>query len=624
MESEHAPGPCGVTSRREWLQDLRYQNRPRQFVKRRSRVSVQHKLVGPALTLALSVSGAGLCGVAQAGTNEEQAKKLAEQALFDDYLNLKFEAAKTKLILAVDLCRDQCDPEVRAKLYRDLGVVYVAGLKNRDEGVGAFMKAVQIDPAVQLDPDLSNEDIASAFKEAQQLTAAGADAPPPPPGEPAAPAPDQAVTHTRVTHAAVNTPLPLWIRVDAGALESAVKKATVFFRGFGMARFKAESMGAMDDGVWGVELGCGVVGSSEGLFEYYIVVVDGDGDQITSIGTESKPIHVNLQRDVPSAPAPIPGSKAPEACETGPAPAAVASVGGVGGSWDADCPPDFPGCGAKDDSGEGDGAVEPDYERHWFSVGFQQDFLFMDASDNACASDAPASLTCFYQDGRVRDAGEFEFIGSSSTSLPPFNTPGAPPGTNGASSAGLALGTQRVLFGYEFALTPAFHVGGKVGFAFNGGPQSKYYYYHPTPVDAAGNPTTRRVDANAPADEGPIFVPLHAEVRLSYYLLTEGLFQPFIGLSTGLSQVDAKVNTQVRDQRYTTQGCSNVPTGTAGDCWTDVEVWQKSGTAFAGGSLGTLLAFGKNHGLTLEGRFLFMFPASSVGLGAQAGYTIGL
>lgn len=103
---------------------------------------------------------------AQAAPQDAAAIRLADQAIQDDYLNTKFKRAETKLKKAIKLCgKDRCSSDVLARIYRDLGVVLIAGRKNGRRGRDAFARAVQTDPEIRLDPDLSTPEVEKAFVE---------------------------------------------------------------------------------------------------------------------------------------------------------------------------------------------------------------------------------------------------------------------------------------------------------------------------------------------------------------------------------------------------------------------------------------------------------------------------
>ena len=111
--------------------------------------------------------------------------------------------------------------------------------------------------------------------------------------------------------------------------------------------------------------------------------------------------------------------------------------------------------------------------------------------------------------------------------------------------------------------------------------------------------------------------------RAAYWLLgvKSGLFRPFVELSGGVAQVDAKVSTPIIDRNAAVVAeCG--PQNEA--CMiTTVDAWKKTGQAFMSGGLGTMIAFGDTHGATLELRAMQMFGSSALGAAGNIGYAIG-
>ena len=66
-----------------------------------------------------------------------------------------------------------------AKLHRDLGVVLIAGLGDLENGKVELLFAVQTDPTIELDKDLTTPELEKAFQEAK-AQAGGAARPPSP------------------------------------------------------------------------------------------------------------------------------------------------------------------------------------------------------------------------------------------------------------------------------------------------------------------------------------------------------------------------------------------------------------------------------------------------------------
>jgi hypothetical protein len=103
---------------------------------------------------------------AHAEERDEAALKAATSAINKDYLGGKFAAAQRKLQKALKSCgKDQCSPPVLARLYRDLGVVYIGGLGKPNEGRDALARAVQADPSIRLERDLTTPEIKQAFRD---------------------------------------------------------------------------------------------------------------------------------------------------------------------------------------------------------------------------------------------------------------------------------------------------------------------------------------------------------------------------------------------------------------------------------------------------------------------------
>jgi len=120
----------------------------------------------------LALATAFLSRDARAAAQDAEAQELADQAIFTDYLQLDFKAGEKKLRDAIALCeKGSCSPTVQAQVYRDLAVIYITGLKRQDDGRKLLVKALQLDPRVALDADLTTPDLIRVFEEAQQEVA---------------------------------------------------------------------------------------------------------------------------------------------------------------------------------------------------------------------------------------------------------------------------------------------------------------------------------------------------------------------------------------------------------------------------------------------------------------------
>ncbi len=450
--------------------------------------------------LAFSQSLCLLALPARAG-NDDQALALAEKALYEDYLNLEFISARTKLQKAIKLCEKDCSPASTARVYRDMGVLLVAGLQKRDQGVDYFKKALKADPSIQLEADLSTPELESAFEEAQAAAGSG-----------------------------------------EAALGAAMRQS-------------------VDEDVEGAP--------------------PEEQDELLAA--------VEKEQEAEPEPEPEPAPPAPEPePEPEPEPAGPATQLDLDTS---DCPPDFPGCESFEDqwAAESEEEAARHFPRHWLSVGFQMDFLLLDATTTACTGD---TYQCFYGGGVYRNP-------QPTTTVNNVQRTGVGDTGQGDISSGLVPATQRVLVGYDFAITPNFLIGVRGGFAFNGGPQK---------------------DTTPPGKE---FMPIHAEARVGYWFtgVKSGTFRPYAQLGGGMAQIDGAVSTPIVDgERAGAEICATDP-----DCVIQpVDAWKKTGQGFVNIGLGTLIALGNAHGFLVEARAMQMLGSAGLGAGLQAGYAFGL
>src|SRR5262245_27764314 len=90
---------------------------------------------------------------------DAQISELNSQAL-EAYQALDIDTARAKLEQAIGLAQQSgMGGPVVAQTYVNLGVVYVAGMSDRDRGLTAFVSAMCMQGDVQLDPLLSTPDV---------------------------------------------------------------------------------------------------------------------------------------------------------------------------------------------------------------------------------------------------------------------------------------------------------------------------------------------------------------------------------------------------------------------------------------------------------------------------------
>ncbi len=516
--------------------------------------------------LAFLISFAALffgASVAGAAPKDTEAEELAKKAIYTDYLGTKFADAEKNLNKAIGLCKPAaaCSARVRARLFCDLGIVYIGGMNRVDDGKAQFAEALKQDPSIAPDADLVSPEIEAAFAEVKK--GATGDAPPAPnpptPPPPAAPTGGGDLVHTPPTEQATLTPLPLYAEMPPAQTAARVQLS---YKPFGATEWKALEMKPTGKG-FGVEIPCVEIGSAQGDLSYYIQAFDAAQNLVTWSGTRAVPNKVAIRVSLQGEPPHLPGQPPPARCaDTG------------------DCPPEFPGChGAKEpppscDPASADCVPEkPPARKNWISLAIQQDFLVLSGSTSTCAGGTGSAWS-----------GYDCFSGSTYYSGTPYAQSGD------QVRGGFGPATTRLLAGYDRALG-SFTIGVRLGYAFRGGPQ--------TPGLSS-------------------FVPFHGELRGAYWFGADPFARtgprPYVVIDGGIAQVDSSVGVVLYKSAadYTT------------DTRTNLDAWRKTGLSFVGGGVGMLLAVSPRHGPFVELKFMEMLGLSSPGLNLQVGYALGL
>jgi len=103
-------------------------------------------------------SAAGQASVEASTPGEKRAAKLASDATGADFRAGRHPAAEKKLREAIQICMVQsCSDAFKARLHRDLGFVYVAGMKRVEDGKDEFTAALTTDSTVVLTPAMEEK-----------------------------------------------------------------------------------------------------------------------------------------------------------------------------------------------------------------------------------------------------------------------------------------------------------------------------------------------------------------------------------------------------------------------------------------------------------------------------------
>jgi hypothetical protein len=516
----------------------------------------------PVVLTAASAVVALLAIAAPAAAVDKRAEAAANSAIkkaSSDYLATNYEAAAARLQKAVRTCgARKCKPGTKAAVLRDLGT-----MQFRNGDVGAAKKtwgeAFALQADVTLNPDYDTPDLHAAFEEARGT------------GSPMGEQPSGDFAHTPAGEQKVNTPLPVYVEYPgAGSMVRVVAK----YKGAAMNDWGRVDLKKMGSG-WGGLIPCSAV--TKGVLRYWVQGFDDGGDPVASSGDPKHPFTVPISDDIAGEAPHFPGESPPKTC-----------------GEETECPPGLPGCGVdeeeKSEGGASEEAAAPPppgtYAKLWFGLSGMLDFISMPGGDDVCrlnpTNAAPtnaANLYCTNPDGsdfpRRNDKGNQNSL--------------LQPGQGGHIDGGIQPGDVRVMLSFDYALSPAFLVGGRLGYVLNA------------------------YTGKAAVTDGRAFgADIDLEARATYLFGKEPLanvgFAPMVFGGGGISEFDGHTTTIVT---LTTQQ--------------PVNVWKTSGPLFVDFGAGVRYAFSLRAAFTLAARLNAAFANGFVTtygpeLGIQYGF----
>lgn len=525
-----------------------------------------------------------------AGKKDKEVQKLLTQAMDEDYLNVEFDKAETKLKKAVDTCKekDACSPELLAKVHVALGTVHGVGQQKLDAAKADLVNALKADANATLIDGLTTPELETKFKEAKAEVGGSASGGSGGEGatggeggkggEGGAPAVASDFPHTPVPEQQVNNQVPIFAEIgeDVGAT-----KVTVRYKAYGGTKWETLVLDKIEGG-FGGWVPCDAV-TSAGELKYFIIASDESGTPIATAGSMKTPFKVAIKNKIKGDKPELPGKPTPKACVDK---AAMCAVPGTPGCEDVNIgKPVDAICDATAECQKGlacvSGICTPDGSstptggtHHMISLGAQIDVAYVSSGENVCSGSGSASYIC------VNPADGSQFFGSAAD----VN------GTNGING-GLAFGGVRILAGYDYFFPFGLGLGGRIGYAI-GGPN----------LDSETFP--RPEGSEVPA--GNSFFPLHIEGRISWKFLKPnpeaGDFAPHAFIGAGGGQVNASVPVTVCD--------TTADPGSTEECpgQTTVDAYQLSGLTFFTFGGGITYMFVKNFGINAEAKFMVLFP----------------
>jgi tetratricopeptide (TPR) repeat protein len=242
---------------------------------------------------------------AQSDESIEKATKQNKKAI-EEYENLNFEEARKLLKETLDYCAaNGLDKHpIKARTHIHLGIVILAGFKQRDVAIKQFRKALEIQPEIKLTKSLANPEIQEAFDEASagMSTAEKTD------GNKADKS-DKAdktdkgdksdgdkggagelITHDAVTVGTQGSAITITAKVD---INQNVKKLILAYRPDGASEFLGRVMKEVTQGNWTAEIPATATAGNR--VAYYIEAQAEDESTMGKKGAEDDPLVISLK-----------------------------------------------------------------------------------------------------------------------------------------------------------------------------------------------------------------------------------------------------------------------------------------------------------------------------------------
>ncbi len=239
-------------------------------------------------------------GAEDAGKQVARMNKKAMQ----DYDSLEFESARKTLIDAMAILRAAGTDETAlgAKTYINLGIIYIAGFKDRNRGQQQFVSALKIVPDLKLDPAIATPELEEAFAAAQKIVKVKPAAPVEPPSESPKTEPSEnpepaeqggepkGLMHTPIDESRPGEEITMRALVGPGLNP---KSILILYRLAGQDGFTITQMKHGDGSEW-----VGTIPPDEvhgKALQYYLDARDGRGKSIASSGSAVEPYIVRLE-----------------------------------------------------------------------------------------------------------------------------------------------------------------------------------------------------------------------------------------------------------------------------------------------------------------------------------------
>jgi hypothetical protein len=567
---------------------------------------------------------------AVAAPKDNAATTKIEEAINVHYLATDFVKAEGQLLGVVKACgKDGCSPNIVARAWMYVGLVRGSGKQDLPGAREAFAKAKEIDGNVTLDTALATPEVQSEFDAIVGkggAPAAASDAEPGPTGEASGVAAASAVaasvgecTPAPGGEIEIRRPIPISCKVPEG-----VVKAILSYKEFGGTQFVNVPM-TLKNGSVQAPVPCSAT-KMEGALQYLVIMKDTAGATVATVGSLEQPAQLNIVKTTVQPPPAFPGEAPPARCaeEVECPPGMPGCTPSGGGGWGDSCTPaesckkglycdsgtcqNAPSCETDSDCDSGrcsEGFCEMEegsssssggakIRKLWLGLHAAADVHFFGSGKNVCSVGSMGNhkYSCYY--GGTTVPIQDGYAGA------PYNIP-TDKGSMGTINGGAKIATIRLLLSADYAVIPNLTVGGRVGFAFNGGPKQGDY----------GDPEN---DGTYTAKKGKAFMPLHLEARVAYWFRSFGQpgLRPYIAVGGGIAQVDAKISVPIA-----------APDASGQTVMAKADVYKRLGQGFITLAPGVMIPIGSRLGALVNVNAMYMLPDSGFVLEPSLGMVMG-
>ncbi len=217
-----------------------------------------------------------------------------------DYDALEFELARKTLMDAVSLLRQagMDESSIAAKTYMNLGVVYVAGFKDRNRGMQQFVQALKVNSALKLDPAVASPELDEVFTAARKQVGGSGSTSTSVPELDENDKPNDAKGLQHVPADEARPGEPLLIKAQLGS-DAGATKMFVLYRASGQSDYTTLPMKSGGGGEWSASIPGDVI--EDRPLQYYVEARDKKGRVVLNSGSAPSPFIVTISEVAPGA-----------------------------------------------------------------------------------------------------------------------------------------------------------------------------------------------------------------------------------------------------------------------------------------------------------------------------------